>query len=325
MNRRDLLKALGAVPIAGVLESCGNAYSGPPAPQGKEPQSERAHTLQVMLEGVFAVVLQKQAHRLTAFVPLADPKRTDLAHKFCFNDPGKPRGLKESEKGFRFELGAEGLHSYPEVAPYVNPGYNDFTAEVKTWHLPPSLVVLDLPFPRSINFSGRPLHVRFGKRALKPTGLMPTNYILEYRIDDESKIHLRCDHPDVNCSPSPHCPPGVMRYYFAAAPEMKDAAGRQKHAVEFFNFMMSRVFPEIAPKYEVVEIEPSDYPEPGETGGRGYPTSLHTSPSEEKSLLAPAVLRSGAARPRLLPVASLVDCQAGGFLGSSGSRPAGGG
>jgi hypothetical protein len=321
MNRRDVLKALGAVPLAGALGSCANASTPPPQAPEKET---KAHTLQVLLEGAFAVVLQKQAHRLTAFVPLPDPARKDLAHQFCFNDPRSPREMREKEKAFHFELSGEGLHQYgsPEPAPYINPGYSDFNAETANWRLPPSLVMLDLPFPRSINFTGRPLRVRFGKHALKPAGLMPTNYILEYRVDEESKVRLKCDRSDVNCGFSPHCPPGVLRYYFAVGPTMKDRASRQKHAVDFFNFMLSRAFPDLAQKYEIVEIEPSDYDEPGETGGY-RPASLEIAPFQENSRLAPAVLRGGSPRARLLPVASLVDCQSGGLLVSSGNGPRG--
>lgn len=334
MNRRDLLKALGAMPLAGALGSCANASTNPAQTPDRDKDRDKdkdketkAHTLQILLEGAFAVVLQQAAHRLTAFVPLQDPARKDLAHEFCFNDPGKPRESREKDRGFRFELSGEGLHQYgyPEPAPYLNPGFNDFNAMTDKWRLPPSLVVLDLPFPRSINFSGRPLRVKFGKHALKPSGLMPTNYILEYRIDEESKVHLKCDHPDVNCGPSPHCPPGVMRYYFAVGPTMKDAAGRQKHAVDFFNFLLTRAFPDLAQKYELAEIEPSDYDEPGETGGPAQtrPTSLEMAPYQPHSMLAPAVLRGGAPRARLLPVASLVDCQSGGILVSSRNGPIG--
>ncbi len=320
MNRRDILKALGAMPVAGALGGCGHAYSAPTPNPSRETQ---VHTLQVLLEGAFAVVLQRQSHRLTAFVPLPDPEKKDLAHFFCFNDPGSRKYQDAKSKGYHFELSGEGLHKYssPEQAPYVNPGFNDFSAEVDSWRLPPSLVVLDLPFPRSINFSGRPLNVKFGRHALKPTGLMPTNYILEYRVDNASKVQLKCDHPEMQCSPSPHCPPGVLRYYFAVGPTMSDVKGRQGHAVAFFNFLMATVFPDLKEKYEVVEIEASDYEEPG-GGATAYPASLDLAAGQSASMI-PAVLGARTPKPRLLPVASLVDCQSGGFLGSTGKPPTG--
>jgi len=320
MNRRDLLKALGVMPLASALGGCGHAYSKP-VPD-KEP---RIHSLQILLEGPFAVVLQKQSQRLTAFVPLPDPKRTDLAHDFYFNDPhnGKKPGARS--KGYSFKLSDEGTHRYPTPDIYINPDFNDFRADTENWRLPPSLVVLDLPFPRSINFSGRPLHVKFGKNALKTDGLMPTNYILEYRIDEPDKVHLKCDDPGVPCAPSPHCPPGVMRYYFGVGPELKDAKAREAHAVAFFNFMLAQAFPDLAQKYELSRIEESDYPMPetGGTGVRQYPSSLHAIPENDARLI-PAVLQAGAPEARLLPVASLVDCQVGGILVRTNSSAGGG-
>jgi len=161
MNRRELLKALGSLPVVGVLQGCTRGDSDDTRSHSKET---KIHTLQILLEGAFAVVLQKQSQRLTAFVPLPDPGRKDLEHYFCFNDPEDPKKLSEKTKEFRFELSAEGLHTYDgqgdqrkNIAPYLNPGFDDFSAETDKWFLPPSLVILDLPFPRSINFSGRPL------------------------------------------------------------------------------------------------------------------------------------------------------------------------
>ena len=160
-------------------------------------------------------------------------------------------------------------------------------------------MVLDLPFPRSINFSGRPLKVIFGEKALKHTGLMPTNFILEYRVDDASKVRLKCDSSEMHCAPSPHCPPGVLRYYFGVGPETKDPKALQMHAVKFFNFLLATVFPNLAQRYELKEIEHSDYEMPGAGGGRTYPSSLET--THDRLLLLPAVLRGDSPAPRLLP------------------------
>jgi hypothetical protein len=316
MNRRDVLKALGALPIASALEGCMHGRSVPTP----DPAKTKTHSLQILLEGAFAVVLQKQSHRITAFVPRPDPGRKDLAHHFYFNDPGSPQVLDERSKGYRFELPGEGLYRYskPDEDPYVNPGFSDFSAQTEVWTLPPSIVILDLPFPRSINFSGRPLNVRFGPKALKPTGVMPTNFIFEYRVEDEKRVQLKCDQPGMQCSPSPHCPPGIIRYYFGVGPTMHDQEGRQKHAVEFFNFILSKSFPELREKYELAYIEPSDYEQPGESGST-RPVSF-TQPIGVSSTAIPAVL--GSAPPaRLLPVASLVDCQSGGFLVSTRTPP----
>jgi hypothetical protein len=322
MNRRDMLKALSALPVVSALEGCMRGHSIPPPPPSTET---KIHTLQILLEGAFAVVLQRQSNRLTAFVPLSDPSRKDLVHHFCFNDPGKPKEPGDKRRGFRFELSGDGLHNYysqdSHINPYINPGFSDFSAETEKWIVPPSLVVLDLPFPRSINFSGRPLNVKFGKNALKPTGMMPTNYVLEYRVDEEEKVKLKCNQADMDCSPSPHCPPGVRRYFFGVGPTMYDPKGRQQHAVDFFNFILQKAFPELREKYELVSIEPSDYEEQNGNVNR-RPANFNLA-EDSSPALVPAVLNSDGLKARLLPVASLVDCQVGGIIVNTRTAPNG--
>ena len=323
MNRRDVLIALGSLPMFGVLQGCKRDDSDDARHRSQET---KIHTLQILLEGAFAVVLQKQAQRVTAFVPLPDPGRKDLEHYFCFNDPEKPKKLGEKTKEFRFELSADGLHTYysqddqrKNINPYVNPGFDDFSAEAEKWFLPPSLVVLDLPFPRSLNFSGRPLDVKFGKKALKPFGKMPTNYIMEYRVDDHQKVNLKCNQGEMQCSPSPHCPPGVLRYFFGVGPMNHDPKKREEHAVEFFNnVILKKAFPELQEKYEIASIEASDYEEPEVSGGL-RPVAFKASERTSEATL-PAVLSPGMAA-RLLPVASLVDCQVGGILVGTKTGP----
>jgi len=320
MNRRDLLKALGTLPVVGTLEGCMHGHSIP------TPSNDtRVHSLQILLEGPFAVVLQKQSHRLTAFVPRLDPARKDLDHNFYFNDPETYRKRDEKSSGYRFELSGEGLHRYsdPNQDPYINPGFNDFVAETQKWTIPPSLVVLDLPIPRSINFGGRPLNVRFGKKALKPAGMMPTNFIFEYRVDEEEKVRMKCNQPEMHCDPSPHCPPGIRRFFFGVGPTIHDPKIREQHAITFFNFMLEKAFPELREKYELVYIEPSDYAEPGGSeGGSTRPTSFRPA-LEASPRVVPAVMNSTSPAARLLPVASLVDCQLGGFLVKTNTPPNG--
>ncbi len=323
MNRRELLKGLGALPLVGVLQGCKPRESDNPS----TPKETKAHTLQILLEGAFAVVLQKQSQRLIAFVPLPDPDKKDLEHYFCFNDPEDHKKLSEKTKEFHFELSEEGLHTYygqdqrKNVNPYVNPGFDDFSAEVDKWFLPPSLVVLDLPFPRSLNFSGRPLDVKFGKKALKPFGKMPTNYILEYRVDEQQKVKLKCNQGDMQCSPSPHCPPGVLRYFFGVGPINHDHQKREEHAIEFFNnVILKKAFPELQEKYEIASIEPSDYDEPEVSGGV-RPVAFKTNEKKPAATL-PAVLSADKA-VRLRRVASLVDCQIGGIQVRTKTGPTG--
>ena len=56
MKRRDLLKALGVLPVAGAVGSWANVQSE----SMQHPKTTgKVHTLQILLEGAFAVVLAK--------------------------------------------------------------------------------------------------------------------------------------------------------------------------------------------------------------------------------------------------------------------------
>ena len=222
MNRRDVLKALAAMPIAGSL-GCRHEEEEPTNPA---PSGIKVRTVQVLLEGAFAVVLHKNnPNRLTAFLPRADTGRDDLTHDFFFNDPSKPRPpVSKDPAGYQFELSSNGLRAYPES--YINPvSLVTFWQTLKNGFCPP---VWRRSYFRSQTAStsgGRPLHVTF---ASGRKGLMPTNHILEYYVDEPGKVKMSCPDLGGHCEPSPHCPPGVLRFFFGAAPQMKDEAGQRK-------------------------------------------------------------------------------------------------
>ena len=294
MRRRDILKALATVPFASAL---GNCLQNRPA-QPAASKEKKIQALQILLEGPFAVVLEKnKPNRLVAFVPRAEQEQHDLAHDFFFNDPATPKpAVGKDPAGYHFHLSGEGLRSYPET--YINPGFADFTAYTQKWRLTDRVVTIELPFPNSINFSGRPLHVEF--LSGRP-GIMPTNYILEYYVEDAEKVKLTCSQLGDKCSPSPNCPPGVLRYFFGASPTIKDDAAKhakddaQNHAVKFFNFMIRRCFPELE-EHVLAYIEPSE-----KRGGR---TSSALRPR-----LMPGVLTSDSPAAHLLGVSAVLDCQ----------------
>jgi hypothetical protein len=317
MKRRDLLKALGALPVASAIGGWASVQSE----STQHPKtSGNVHTLQILLEGAFAVVLRRDIQRITAFVPKPDPKDAELAHYFYFNDPQNRKDpAKQYPKGYHFELGKEGLRSYPrtDLDPYINPGFNDFVADAKNWKVPESLVTIELPFPRSINFTGRPLHVEFVPKALKRRGMMPTNHILEYGVEDGQAIHMQCDDPEHHCAASPFCPAGVMRFYFGVRPIMNEPDDRQKHAVKFFNFLLERSFPELRQKYGIQHIERAEEDRRHDSSTR--PT--HLLQEESEGLAVPAVLTSHDPNPQLLRVASMVDCQSGGILVNARTPP----
>ena len=295
MRRREILKALATVPVANALGNC-LQYRPSPTPTPTPAKDKSIHTVQILLEGAFAVVLHKNnPNRLIAFVPRAEEEGHGLDHDFFFNDPTSPKpAAGKDPAGYLFQLSEAGLRDYPET--YINPGFADFEAYTEKWRLPDRVVTLQLPFPNSINFSGRPLHVEF---ASGRPGLMPTNYILEYYVEEAEKVKLTCSQIGGNCAPSPNCPPGMLRYFFGVAPNASAyKSGRndqQEHAVAFYNFALRRCFPELE-EHILKYIEPSE-----KNRGR---TSSALRPK-----LMPGVLTAESPSAHLLGVSAVLDCQ----------------
>jgi hypothetical protein len=289
MRRREILKALATVPVASAL---GNCLQYRPSPTPTPSKEKTIHTVQILLEGAFAVVLQKnKPNRLIAFVPRPEEEGHGLEHRFYFNDLGSPQDPARAERkdpaGYHFQLSEAGLRNYSET--YVNPGFADFEAYTQKWRLPDRIVTLELPFPNSINFSGRPLRVEF---ASGRSGHMPTNYILEYYVEEAKKVNLTCSQLGEKCVPSPNCPPGMLRYFFGVSPADTENA---KHAVEFFNFTLRRCFPELE-EHLLAYIEPSEKSR-GRTSGALRPR------------LMPSVLNGDSPSAHLLGVSAVLDCQ----------------
>ncbi|HEV8491491.1 MAG TPA: hypothetical protein VGR76_04440 [Candidatus Angelobacter sp.] len=100
---------------------------------------------------------------------------------------------------------------------------------------------------------------------------------------------------------------------------MKDEAGQRKHAVDFFNFMLKKCFPDLVEKYTLAEVEPS------EERNRQYPAKVRPTslPAPSANLLVPAVMSPNGQSARLLPVSETVDCQTGGLIVRTNSAPTG--
>lgn len=303
MNRRDILRGLAALPMAGIL-GCRTEEK----PEPKPPQSEmRIRTVQILLEGAFAVVLQKtNPNRLIAFVPRAETGQDDLDHDFFFNDPAKAQPpVTKDPAGYQFELSNTGLRDYPDT--YINPGFQDFLASTEKWKLPPRVATIILPFPNSINFGGKPLDVTFH---LKRKGLMPTNHILEYYVDEPEKVKMSCAELGAHCEASPHCPPGVLRFFFAAAPHVRNTdEQRRAHAIKFFNFILRSSFPQLVERYSLDDIGRSE--DESEIPAKVRPSSML---KNSNVALMPPVLNAPAHEGRLLRVSETVDCQTGGII-----------
>ena len=301
MRRREILKALAVVPVASALGNCLQYRSSPTPTPSKE---KSIHTVQILLEGAFAVVLQKaKPNRLIAFVPRSEEESHDLDHNFYFNDPTLPQEAAKSARkdpaGMHFQLSGAGLRNYPET--YINPGFADFEAYTQNWHLPDRVVTLELPFPNSINFSGRPLRVEF---ASGRPGHMPTNYILEYYVEEAEKVKLTCSQLGEKCPPSPNCPPGMLRYFFGVSPTKGE---NEKHAVDFFNFTLRRCFPDLVEHF-LAYIEPSEKSR-GRISGALHPK------------LMPSVLNGDSPSAHLLGVSAVLDCQSIGPVVHTGTAP----
>jgi hypothetical protein len=278
MNRRNLLKAFAAVPLASALGVSKNKDD-----DDKSRSRSATSQLQVLLDGAFAVVIEYgKPNSILAFTPRdkAEP------HQFYFNDPdyALPAG-----KDYSFELLAEGLKH--NERPLIEPGFNDFHARVKQWKLVENFVAIKLPLPTRITFAGHRERVVFKS---KKTGWMPTNHILEYDVTDPAKIKMTCKELEKACSPSPDSPPGLTRFFFEVGPPHGTPGN---HAVNFFNYMLNASFPELVADYSLAEILDKRDTQPAGT-----------------ARLSSAVMTDRTVRPHLLNASYTLDCKLGGVL-----------
>src|SRR5947209_564466 len=123
MNRRELLKAIAALPMV-TAWGC--------IRDDDRRTSSQIHTLQIVLEGAFAVVIQgKQGNAIKAF-SVKDPAEP---HRFYFNQKEQDSG-----KSYAFTLFPNDLKRYS--SPAIDPGFNDFNAKTEKWRLGNDLVVI---------------------------------------------------------------------------------------------------------------------------------------------------------------------------------------
>lgn len=236
MNRRTLLKAFAAVPLVNTL-----GFGKDKDDDDKPRRGRTSHKLQILLDGAFAVVIQRdKLNSITAF----SPRDKTEPHKFYFNDPGYALA---SEKNYNFEILPEGLQHSERTE--ISPGFADFNATVKHWKLSENFVAIKLPIPARISFAGHREQVVF---KTNKTGWMPTNHILEYDVTDPARLKAVCKELDKACTPSPDSPKGLTRYFFEVGPPRGTP---QAHAVKFFNDMLEASFPELVANYSLSEIK----------------------------------------------------------------------
>jgi hypothetical protein len=310
MNRRDIMKGLCALPFAVATQGYGDdrEIADKRAGAGKGP-APKIQSVQILLEGAFTVVLDHKTRQATAFVPKAN---SGLSHRIYFNDPSR----ELPGDSYQFTLSQAGLREYQ--SPYINGDFKDFEAETDVWKKGKDQIKIVLPFPESINFSGRPLDVVF-KHQNRP-GRMPTSHILEYFTDPEpgpsghGRPQLSCPDMKGKCEPSPYCPPGTIRYFFGAAPDLREMEKEKKkthdcdlevqHAKDFFNNVILPQFPALQERLTLSSIDKGPHCQ-GDYDKRGS--------VDYEQQVAPAFLNAvyhaNSAQPHLLPVASLIDCQ----------------
>lgn len=281
MNRRELLKGLAALPMVSAW-SCTR--------DGDRQTSSKTHTLQIVLEGAFAVVIQgRKGNAIKAF-SVKDPAEP---HRFYFNQKEQ-----DPNKSYSFDLYPNGLRK--SSFPAIDPGFSDFNAKTDKWRLGSDLVMIDLPCPRSIIFYG---HRELATFANPPhrTGWMPANHILEYDVTDASDIKMSCSEGVGLCRSSPDSPSGVTRFFFEIGPARPDINGQ--HAVRWFNFMLQECFPLLVKEYKVASI--------------GEPER----PSGASTNLVPTVWKPDSRTVQLQQASYTLDCKTAGIIVSSDQPP----
>jgi hypothetical protein len=242
MHRRDVLKALATLPLATAFIGCEH--------EKHEDDKDHANTLEVHLDGAFAVVIQEnKANSILAFSPR--PKTGDEPHQFYFNGYPKP---EDSQKSYNFKLSAATRERDRDAQPQISPGLKDFSFQTEHWRVGDSLVTIELPAPRRITFSGHRSPVKF--LSDHRLAFMPTNHILEYDLKDPKLTKLECSESSLKCEPSRDSFPGVTRFFFEIGPQRSlNFVQSREHAIGFFNYILQQSFPDLAktslldPKY----------------------------------------------------------------------------
>jgi hypothetical protein len=144
---------------------------------------------------------------------------------------------------------------------------------------------------------------------------MPTNHLLEYYVDDPAQVRMTCHNFGGDCKPSQNCPPGMIRFFFGAAPPLQSDEEQREHAVKFFNFMLRTSFPDLVKRYSLAEIESAR-----QRPGYAKPMAM---PGAQAGSLRSLVLDQDDPQPRFRQISETVDCQTGGILVRTASNPLG--
>ena len=338
MNRRELLQALLVLPGASLLSSCQPSPNDDQKGYSTSGKGEKTATLKVILQGPFAVVMQKgeggKVKRITAFVPL------DPAHEFRFQMPSQ---VEKTASQYQFVLPSDGLQ-ISGASPYVDHGFDDMNFDLGEWQpdVKEYFVTVELPVPELITFipPSEPVVFEDGK-----LGFAPLNHILEYKITNPSKVRLHSpqfkqeqrplafsemyrgyeehwskerdyrdgpqhgpqrEHTRNDLSRSSEAEVYTFFFGVGVPPGKFTIAAAIQHALEFFNNNLLPQFPHspVLRRKRLKEIR--DY---------GEPCKPYSSGSSAQS--KPAVLQNSTPMPHLRLVASVEECRSPGLMGGS--------
>jgi hypothetical protein len=313
MERRSLLQGLLALPIVGAVN--GRRYN-PSSDTFGSPQA-RATSLKVVIDGPFAIVVQKNNRsRIRAFTP-RDP---DKLHKFYFLDGTEQleskRALtpREASRRYNFELTSDGLETSLQRTE-IDRRLASFNVSTDLWCQEDYPMTIDLPAPRRISALLPLMPVTFKNN--KQEACMAVVHVLEYELTDPAQVKIAWDGgKDLRATPSAalikryedacqehqrgraYAPkPGPEQEATACPARSKELASYFRktdvvfffgtglpeggkdvaHPLKFFNEQILASFPHLKNRLELAEIRPGE-------ACRNQPTSSYMkAPDAEQS------------------------------------------
>ena len=311
MHRRKLLKGILALPVTGVFAGCQAVDKREEHEKSSRPV---AGTLQVVLNGAFAIVIQRNSrNRIRVFSP-SDPR-----HRFYFNNLEKAQ--QGQKKSYNFELLPEGLAPHQREV-HVREELRDFHLRTDRWCQEDYFITIDLPAPEEIGFLP-PLKTVILKATGKQAHMAGT-HVLKYRVADMNQVRMALhdgedDIRPVSCADLVErykkmcsamkdekargscsemvkrypeiCPEGSRTFFFGVGlPADEPDNG---HAIQFFNERILDSFPRLKAQLQLAAISDQG---PYRTG------SVHGD-------MVPAVFDPDASQARLVEVAAVLDCK----------------
>jgi hypothetical protein len=328
MHRRKLLKGLLALPVSGVLQGCQAEDKDKRGESGKSSRPVPG-ILQVVLNGGFAIVIQKNIrNRIRVFSP-ADPR-----HRFYFNNLEKSQQDIIQRKSYNFELLPDGLDPRQGDL-HVRQELRDFNVRTDQWCMGNDFITIDLPAPEEIGFLPPLKIVRF--KASGKDAQIAGAHVLKYRVADMNRVRMVLfdggdDFRPLSCGElierykracstmkdgANHgscadmvkrypqvCPEGSHAFFFGIG--LPSGESDNGHALQFFNERILAAFPKLKAQ---LELQPVGEPHPYRTG------SVHAE-------VIPAVFNPEVDQARLRQVSAVLDCN---YAGPIVTHPAGGG